>query len=187
MNWQQDPHGNWQARFVFPEKVTEFKIEADLTAELAVINPFDFFIEPYAEQFPFAFTPELKAELAPYLDADPLGPRLAAYIAGLPKGPVHIVTLLVDLNIALQKAIRYLIRMEPGVQTPEETLELGSGSCRDSAWLLVQMLRHLGLAARHRFPRSEKSAPGHAPKRPGRGKAGAFHSRASSRQNSQTH
>ncbi|HUZ91414.1 MAG TPA: transglutaminase family protein, partial [Methylocella sp.] len=148
VNWQQDPHGNWQARFVFPEKVTEFKIEVDLTAELAVINPFDFFIEPYAEQFPFAYEPELKAQLAPYLETEPLGPRLAAYIAGLPQGPIHIVTFLVDLNIALQKAIRYVIRMEPGVQSPDETLELGSGSCRDSAWLLVQMLRNLGLAAR---------------------------------------
>ena len=148
VNWQQDPHGNWQARFVFPEKVTEFKVEVDLTAELAVINPFDFFIEPYAEQCPFDYEPELKAQLAPYLDAEPAGPRLSAYLAGLPKGPIHIVTFLVDLNTALQKAIRYVIRMEPGVQTPEETFELGSGSCRDSAWALVQVLRHLGLAAR---------------------------------------
>src|ERR1700736_3151290 len=148
VNWQQDPHGNWQARFVFPEKATEFKIEVDLTAELAVINPFDFFIEPYAEQFPFAYEPELKAQLAPNLDAELLGPRLAAYIAGLPKGPIHVVDFLVDLNTSLQKSVRYLIRMEPGVQTPEETLELGSGSCRDSAWALVQILRHLGLAAR---------------------------------------
>ena len=148
VNWQQDPHGNWQARFVFPEKVTEFKVEVDLTAELAVINPFDFFIEPYAEQCPFDYEPELKAQLAPYLDAEPAGPRLSAYLAGLPKGPIHIVTFLVDLNTALQKVIRYVIRMEPGVQTPEETFELGSGSCRDSAWALVQILRHLGLAAR---------------------------------------
>ena len=87
--------------------------------------------EPYAEQFPFAYDPELTAQLAPYLDAEPLGPRVAAYIAGLPKRPVHVVDFLVDLNTALRKSIRYLIRMEPGVQTPEETIELGSGSCRD--------------------------------------------------------
>jgi len=148
VNWQQDPHGNWQARFVFPEKVTEFKIEVDLTADLAVVNPFDFFVEPYAEQFPFAYEETLAAELAPYLAAEPLGPGLAAYIDALPKDPAHIVNYLVDLNAQLQKDIRYVIRMEPGVQTPEETLELRSGSCRDSAWLLVQMLRHLGLAAR---------------------------------------
>ena len=87
VNWQQDPHGNWQARFVFPEKVTEFKIEVDLTAELAVINPFDFFIEPYAEQFPFAYEPELKAQLAPYLDAEPLGPTACGLYRGLAQGP----------------------------------------------------------------------------------------------------
>ncbi|WP_395667113.1 transglutaminase family protein, partial [Methylocella sp.] len=148
VNWQQDPHNNWQARFVFPEKVTEFKIEVDLTVDLSVVNPFDFFIEPYAEHFPFAYEPELKADLAPYLQADPVGPQLAAYLAAMPREKKHIVDYLVDLNIALSKKIKYLIRMEPGVQEPEETLTLSSGSCRDSAWLLVQILRNLGLAAR---------------------------------------
>ena len=148
VNWQQDPHNNWQARFVFPEKVSEFKVEVDLAVDLAVVNPFDFFIEPYAEQFPLAYEAELKADLAPYLQPEPLGPHLAAYMATLPKGPMHIVDFLVDLNTKLQKAIRYVIRMEPGVQKPEETLGLASGSCRDSAWTLVQILRNLGLAAR---------------------------------------
>ncbi|MBL8589198.1 MAG: transglutaminase family protein [Methylobacteriaceae bacterium] len=148
VNWQQDPYGNWLARLVFPEKASELKIEVDLTAEMAVINPFDFFVEPYAEEFPFAYAPELAVELAPNLEKEPAGPRLTAFIESLPKGPLRTVQFLTDLNLRVQQAVRYVIRMEPGVQTPEETLELGSGSCRDSAWLMVQALRHLGFAAR---------------------------------------
>ncbi len=148
INWQQDPHGNWLARIVFPNKTTEFKVEVDLTAELAVYNPFDFFVEEYAEQFPFTYEPELKAELAPYLAVDPAGDKLRDYLATISREPMRTTNFLVDVNMRLQQAIKYLIRLEPGVQTPEETLTLQSGSCRDTAWLLVHILRHLGLAAR---------------------------------------
>jgi uncharacterized protein (DUF2126 family)/transglutaminase-like putative cysteine protease len=148
INWQQDPFGNWMGRFVFPDKTTEFKIEVDITAELAVYNPFDFFLEEYAEKFPFDYTPELKTELAPYLETEKLGPKLKAWIATVPLEPMPVVDFLVALNQRLQNEIKYLIRMEPGVQTPEETLSLVSGSCRDTSWLLVQALRRLGLAAR---------------------------------------
>ena len=127
VNWQQDPQGNWLARFVFPEKATELKIEVDFTAQMTVINPFDFFVEPYADSFPFTYTDDLKTELAPYLAATAPGPMLAAYLAGIPREAPSTVNFLVELNAQLQKKIRYIIRMEPGIQTPEQTLAVGRG------------------------------------------------------------
>jgi uncharacterized protein (DUF2126 family)/transglutaminase-like putative cysteine protease len=148
VNWQQDPHGNWLARFVFPEKSDELKFEVDLTAELAVVNPFDFFTEPYAEKFPFTYAEDLQAELIAYRMPEEAGPLLTKFMDDLSTESVQTVDFIVDLNARLQREIKYVIRMEPGVQAPEETLALRSGSCRDSAWLLVQILRRLGLAAR---------------------------------------
>src|SRR5712671_2696707 len=148
VNWQQDPHGNWIARFVYPEKTTEFSIAVDLTADIEVVNPFDFFIEPYAEIFPFAYPSDLREELTPYLAAEAAGPHLARLLAAIPRERRNTVDFLVELNQRLQRDIRYLIRLEPGVQTPEETLASAAGSCRDTAWLLVHVLRHLGMAAR---------------------------------------
>lgn len=148
INWQQDPQGNYLARIVFPDKTTEFKIEVDLTADMVVINPFDFFLEPYAEAFPFVYEKHLKEELAPYLKVEKPDPKFKAYMDKVDLKPRATVDFLMGLNQQLQSDISYLIRMEPGVQTPEETLTKLSGSCRDSAWLLVHMLRQLGLAAR---------------------------------------
>lgn len=148
VNWQQDPNGNWLARYVFPEPVNEFRIEVDLVTELLIINPFDFFVAAEAEEFPFAYPEELRDELAPYLVTEPAGPLLGEFLATIPRDKTNTVNFIVDLNARLQKLIAYGIRMEPGVREPEETLALKSGSCRDTSWLLVQILRHLGLAAR---------------------------------------
>ena len=148
INWQQDPFGNFMARVVLPEEMTEFSVTVDLVADMAVINPFDFFIQDDAKEWPFAYAPHLKEELRPYLTPDPVGPQLAKYIAKINRKPQTTIDFLCDLNRNLQNDVRYLIRMEPGVQTPEETLANASGSCRDSAWLLTQVLRNFGLAAR---------------------------------------
>ena len=148
INWQQDPFANYQARLVFPEKTAKFVVTVDLVVAMAVYNPFDFFLEPAAEQFPFTYDTLLAQELAPYLAADPLTPHLKAFLARVNRKKRRSIDFLVDINQMVHKDIKYLIRMEPGVQTPEETLVQASGSCRDSGWLLVQLLRHCGLAAR---------------------------------------
>jgi uncharacterized protein (DUF2126 family)/transglutaminase-like putative cysteine protease len=148
INWQQDAFANYQARLVFPEKTREFKVTVDLVAEMAVYNPFDFFLEPDAELFPFTYAADLTHDLAPYRVKREPTPRFAQFLASIDRTPRKTIDFLVELNQRLQHEIGYVIRMEPGVQTPDETLSLRSGSCRDTGWLLVETLRHLGLAAR---------------------------------------
>ncbi len=196
INWQQDPFSNWNARLVFPEPMRELCVEVELVAEMAVYNPFDFFLEESASHFPFAYEASLRKDLGPFLEPCPLTPKLSAYLRrlkrellGHPENVEHMPTpdslhrldvhhegghiavdgtraagvsaaaaqqsrelrtmdFLVSINQQLHRDIQYVIRLEPGVQSPEETLTLGRGSCRDSGWLLVQLLRHLGLAAR---------------------------------------
>ena len=132
VNWQQDPHGNFLARFVFPEKSRELSIEVDLVAEMTVVNPFDFFLEPSAETFPFGYDPLLAEELRPFLATAPLGPLHAELLAGIDRSRIRSVDFLVMLNGLLHDRIKYVIRMDPGVQTCEETLRSNSGSCRDT-------------------------------------------------------
>ena len=148
LNWQQDPFGNYLARVVFPQQTRELSIEVDIVADMTVINPFDFFLEPYAEQVLFQYDPQLAKELLPYLEIGERGPLLLQWLAEVDRSQQPTVPFLVALNQRLYTDIEYIIRMEPGVQSSEETLSTRRGSCRDSGWLLVQILRHLGLAAR---------------------------------------
>ena len=148
LNWLQDPQGNFLARVVFPEKVTHFDVTVDLVADMATINPFDFFLEPEAETWPFAYDHVLDAELLPFRTPLPPGSLLNGLLAGISRESQRTVPMLIALNAALRDRVDYIVRMEAGVWNPEETLAEGRGSCRDSAWLFVQVARHLGLAAR---------------------------------------
>jgi uncharacterized protein (DUF2126 family)/transglutaminase-like putative cysteine protease len=149
INWQQDPFGNFLGRVVFLEPTDHMSFDVEVIADLTVINPFDFFIEDYAAKFPFEYDEQLKKELLPYLEINEKGPLLMEWVAQF-KDIKHLnmVDFLVKINGDLYKAINYTIRLETGVQTCEETLGKSLGSCRDSAYVLVQALRHLGLAAR---------------------------------------
>ncbi|MDE1157721.1 MAG: transglutaminase family protein [Neorhizobium sp.] len=148
-NLQQDPYGNYLARFVFPEPVTEFKIEVDLVADMTVYNPFDFFVEEDAQTWPFTYPADLIEDLSIYRTPEPPEPALVDYLKTFDMSPGQpTVDMVVGINARLQQAIGYVIRMEPGVQTPEQTLTSAMGSCRDTSWLLVQILRHLGFATR---------------------------------------
>jgi len=159
LNWQQDPQSNYLARLVFPQRTREFAVEIGVVAEMSVYNPFDFFLEPAAERYPFVYDPELDHELEPFRRRAPGTTRFDATLrraladfrhasTTAPESRPRTIDFLVNLNLRLSQEIRYLIRLEPGVQSPEETLEKASGSCRDSAWLLCQLLRHAGFAAR---------------------------------------
>lgn len=178
INWQQDPFSNYLGRLVFPNKTKMFHVEVDLVADMIIINPFDYFLEPDAETFPFTYEKTLKEDLAPYLARSSAGggqkgnlrrtvdsarrpidylsdlvfgksdKKLENYLSEIDRSPRRTIDFLVDLNSKLSRDISYLIRMEPNVQSCEQTLTLKSGSCRDSAWLLVNILRAFGFAAR---------------------------------------
>ncbi|MBT8149464.1 MAG: transglutaminase family protein, partial [Gammaproteobacteria bacterium] len=148
INWQQDPYGNYQARLVFSEKTSRLAFEVEVIADMTAYNPFDFFVEGYAENFPFDYEKTLKKELQPYLKKCSKSKVLNEWLDGMPTEKMPTNDFLVKVNHLTEQAIDYSLRFETGVQTPARTLQLKVGSCRDSAWLLVQTFRHLGIAAR---------------------------------------
>lgn len=148
INWQQDPFANYLSRLVFPERTNHLSFDVELVADMTVINPFDFFLDESAEQNPFKYDKNLKNDLAPYLAITEKGPELMAFLKRIDKSKMPTINFLMQINGMLQQEIGYLVRMEAGVQPCETTLTVKTGSCRDSAWLLVQIFRHMGLAAR---------------------------------------
>jgi len=148
VNWQQDIYNNHLARFVFPDKTDQLLVEVDLVADLSPVNPFDFFLEPEAENTPFRYPVELAKDLAPYLETQEVGPLLEDFLDSIEREKRATTSFLVDLNMQVKSAIAYNVRLDPGIQNCEQTLAARTGSCRDSAWFLVQVLRHLGFASR---------------------------------------
>jgi len=147
-NWQQDAFGNYLARIVFHDKTEEMSVDVEIIADLKTINPFDFFVEESAEEFPFEYDEETKKELQAYLEVEEKGKLIDDFIANVDVTPRKTIYFLIDLNMQVYKYMSYNIRMEPGVQTCEESLECKSGSCRDFAWMMIQILRNMGFAAR---------------------------------------
>jgi len=151
-NWQQDPNGNFLARYVFNKPTKAIELDVELIAEIGSVNPFDFFLEEHAEHFPFKYDEAQLRELAPFLAGVPTGPRFEQWLNRVRDDACRpgrrTIDVLVEINQMVSRTLRYDIRMEPGVFAPDETLERGHGSCRDFAWLLVHTLRRLGLAAR---------------------------------------
>ncbi len=148
LHWQQDPLGNFVARVIFPEPLASLEIAVDLVVDLEPINPFDFLLEPSAEKHPFVYEPRVYEELTPFLARREAGPRLGAWLAAVDPRPTPTLEWILALNQRLAREVEYLVREEAGVQSSEETLRLGRGSCRDSACLLAEILRQLGVAAR---------------------------------------
>ena len=149
INWQQDPQANYLGAVRLPGEDRELRIEVDLVAEMAVLNPFDFFLEPYAESFPFAYQGAEKRDLAPYLVMFRGEPKFREYLGTIPRERKRTIDFLVELNARL--AQRHQVPDPHGARRADAGAHAdasASGSCRDSAWLLVQLLRHMGLAAR---------------------------------------
>ncbi len=153
IQWTIDPYGNKVARISFPwdERFRELDILVELVVEVRSVNPFDFFVDHRVEELGFTYPAEYALELAPFLGLDDpafaCGEQFETFLAEMPDEG-RTVDAIVQMNALVNRRIDYVIREEPGVWTPEETLAQGRGSCRDSAMLLVALLRRRGIAAR---------------------------------------
>jgi uncharacterized protein (DUF2126 family)/transglutaminase-like putative cysteine protease len=148
LHWQFDPLGNHLARVIFPRKTSEFIVDVTLVADMTPINPFAFFLDPGFETFPFQYPVELAHNLEPYRSLERVGPLLQAFLDEIPTGAQNTVTFVGDVTARICDRVGYVARLEHGVQSCEQTLDELKGSCRDSAWLLVEVFRSFGLAAR---------------------------------------
>ncbi|WP_207421146.1 transglutaminase family protein [Desertivirga brevis] len=148
IHWLQDAFGNSLARIIFPGSLNSLTINISFNIEPKDFDPFDFYLEDYAMTFPFNYEPETRKALCAYFEIADSGPFLKLFLEGLNLKDISTVNFLVQTNKSVFQNIAYTEREEAGVQTCEDSLSGKTGSCRDVAWLLVQVFRHLNIAAR---------------------------------------
>ncbi|WP_432694981.1 transglutaminase family protein [Marinobacterium sp. YM272] len=150
VRWYRDVENNSVAVVDFDQPCTELEILSEVELEHFDQQPLDFMVEDYAVDYPFNYLDEDRVVLAPYFAMTESSDALRAWIANIWDGgeALQSYTLLRRLCDAIENGFEYKVREEVGVQAPEETLSLGSGSCRDFANLYIAAVRHLGFAAR---------------------------------------
>lgn len=146
--WYQDIYGNFIGKLNMFEKTDYLSLEINFLAEIKSINPFNFLVDSHIEKYPFYYTKQEKKELSSFLEIDESSNLLINWVNKNVYNNIYITDFLVSLNQQLASEIKYITRLEEGIQTCEETLRTKKGSCRDTTVLLIQILRHYGLAAR---------------------------------------
>ena len=152
LRWFRDVEDNSVAIATFDTHADQLIIESEIIIQQYNEAPLDFLVADYAIDYPFNYKSEDLAVLSPYMfSSEQQGTGLLAdLIAAVwqPGEPIQSYALLQRLCVHIQQTLAYALREEPGVQSVEDTLSIGSGSCRDQAYLFMQAARHLGLAAR---------------------------------------
>ena len=148
VRFSRDVFDNVVVSCFFPERMTELRFDLEIDLDLEEKDAFDFILESSAVEMPFEYQPELLAILAPFTKRQTTG--LLTVPNWNPSGleRAGTVSALVALNHALHECIGYERREEGTARSPEETLRLGRGACRDVSVLLAEVLRGVGLAAR---------------------------------------
>ena len=152
IRWMHDAFSNSIAIASFAGPASVLEITSSVTIELYGAPAFEARVADYAATLPFTYDPRELPDIAACMerhDDDPndaVGTWARKFVAT--SGPVETLPLLTEMTAAIKRNFAYRLRHEPGVQAPARTLELGSGTCRDFALLMMDGVRSLGLAAR---------------------------------------
>ena len=150
--WHRDVDDNSVATATFKTSANQILFESDIIVQQFNETPLNFVVAGYAMDYPFEYTAEERIGLFAYIEQAyrSTNDSLDDWISGfwIYGERVQTYVMLQSINTAINESFRYTTREEPGVQSPTETLAIGSGSCRDFAALFIAAARRLGLAAR---------------------------------------